>query len=74
MAYRRIGDDNIFLIVLNLGNDPQIFELDHSPCGHVTLSTFLDHEGEEVLPLLELRGEEGLINSIENTSGGGNGR
>jgi alpha-glucosidase len=74
LAYRRISDDTLFLIVLNLGNDPQIYELDQSPRGHVTLSTFLDREGEKVLPKLELRGDEGLIISLENPSGGTNGR
>jgi alpha-glucosidase len=64
LAYRRISDDHAFLIVLNMGGHPQTFELDQPHHGNIKLSTFLNREGEAVLPKIELRGDEGVIVSL----------
>jgi alpha-glucosidase len=64
IAYvRRTGADDRpgrrFLIVLNLGSEPQRF--DPPGGGRVVLSTQLDREGEAVKEVLALRGDEGVV-------------
>jgi alpha-glucosidase len=57
LAYAREKDGRRFLIVLNLGSEPQTV----GAAGRVVLSTFLDREDEAVGETLDLRGDEGLI-------------
>lgn len=58
LSFRREGSERTLLVVLNLGADEQRYELQG---GRVVLSTFLDRNGEETGPSVELRGNEGLI-------------
>lgn len=70
LAYRRVTDETTFLIVLNLGNNSQTLAMEQSFRGRIIVSTFLDREGEEVLPKIELRGDEGLVVSVSHQAEG----
>jgi alpha-glucosidase len=51
-----------FLVVLNLGPQPDTFASDQVQLqGHVVLSTYLDRAGEVVRRIITLRGDEGVI-------------
>jgi alpha-glucosidase len=62
LAYLREADGRRFLIVLNLGGQPQEFALgDAAQGGRVLLSTHLDRAGEAAGVALALRADEGVI-------------
>lgn len=61
LAYRRIGDQENLLIVLNFSGDPQSLDREESFTARVCLSTFLDKEDEVIHASIGLRGNEGLI-------------
>lgn len=62
LAYVREKDGRKFLIVLNLGHEPQIFDPDGQTFrGRITLGTHLDRDGEALAGALSLRGDEGLV-------------
>ena len=51
-----------YCIVLNLGTQPQRFDLRQATCAQqVVLSTHLDRTGEVVHSVLTLRADEGVI-------------
>jgi alpha-glucosidase len=60
LAYTREHGGRRFLVALNLGHEPLVFE-DRAVEGRVALSTYLDLAGERVTGALELRGDEGVI-------------
>jgi len=62
VAYVRKDESSLFLIVLNLGPAPAVFDLPSRELhGRIVLSTFLDRDGEAVNDALSLRGDEGVI-------------
>jgi alpha-glucosidase len=65
IAFTRKEAGSLFLIVLNLGSEPQRFDLPSSDLrGQILLSTHLDRDGEAVHSTLPLRPNEGVILSI----------
>jgi alpha-glucosidase len=62
LAYRRTDTEQTYCIVLNLGGQPQHFDL-YQVAGtqKVVLSTYLDRAGEVVQDVLPLRRDEGVI-------------
>lgn len=65
VAFQRAFEDRRFLVVLNLSAHDQSFEdVARNFRGKVVLSTHLDRAGEEVLQVLTLRPDEGLIVSL----------
>ncbi len=66
LSYRRDGDENSLIVLLNLSPEPQSFELDElGERGRVLISTFLNRDDEVVDATVELRGNEGLLIEIE---------
>ncbi len=62
IAYTRGTDDRTFLIVLNLGGNPQELSLARlGRSGTIVLNTQLDREGESVSGSIALRGDEGMV-------------
>ncbi len=62
LAYVREKDGRKFLIILNLGHEPQIFDPDGQTFrGRITLGTHVDRDGEALAGALSLRGDEGLV-------------
>jgi alpha-glucosidase len=62
LAYLRAGDDQRYLVVLNLGADPARLAVPGPPAGgRVLVSTHPDRDGEAVGGVLELRGDEGVV-------------
>ncbi|HVS32633.1 MAG TPA: alpha-amylase family glycosyl hydrolase [Thermoanaerobaculia bacterium] len=62
IAFVRKEERALFLIVLNLGGSPALFDLpSHDFHGHIVLSTHLDREGEAVKDSLSLRADEGVL-------------
>jgi alpha-glucosidase len=59
IAYLRSGGGGRLLIVLNLGQQEQSFEM--GSAGRVVLSTWLDRDGEPVDGPLTVRADEGVI-------------
>ena len=60
----RERDGHRFLVVLNLGQSPQVFTSTNIE-GRLALSTHLDRDDEKVAGALELRGEEGVIVGLD---------
>jgi alpha-glucosidase len=62
LAYSRTDAEQTYCIVLNLGRQPQHFDLCQvAGTQRVVLSTYLDGAGEVVQGILSLRGDEGVI-------------
>ena len=62
LAYVRTADEQRWLVVLNLGPQPQRFEAQQARIhGQIVLSTHPDRADEEVHDAIELRGDEGVI-------------
>jgi alpha-glucosidase len=62
LAYSRTDAEQTYCIVLNLGGQPQHFDLCQIAGTHkVVLSTYLDRAGEVVQGVLPLRADEGVI-------------
>jgi alpha-glucosidase len=62
LAYSRTDAEQTYCIVLNLGGQPQHFDLCQvSGAQKVVLSTYLDRAGEVVQDRLPLRKDEGVI-------------
>ena len=62
IAYTRKGQRALFMVVLNLGAQPQRFDLPSREIrGSIALSTHLDRESEPVLGAVDLRAHEGVI-------------
>jgi len=64
LAYIRSHAARRLLVVLNLGAQPQTFELTMLRQGRMLLSTHLDRDGESLHDRLLLRGDEGVIIEI----------
>lgn len=62
-AYLRECDGRRFLVALNFGSRPRTLDLEDR--GHITLSTALDREDEEVAGALSLRGDEGVVVELD---------
>jgi alpha-glucosidase len=67
IAYRRRQGKRVYLVVLNLGSQPQSYRPGQTVGGHVATSTHLDREGEPVQETLDLRGDEGVIVELPRT-------
>jgi len=68
IAYTRESGDSAFLIVLNLGSSPQELSLARlGRQGTIALNTQLDREGETVSGSIALRGDEGVIVSLDQS-------
>jgi alpha-glucosidase len=67
LAYRRVHDDGQYLVVLNMGYEAQVYGLGEQTRGVILVSTFLDHQGEEVSDTIELRGTEGILLRLSST-------
>ena len=66
LPYMRTHAGQRCLVVLNLGSQPQVWELPHMEIqGHIELSTHLDRAAETVHGMIELRGDEGVIVRLE---------
>jgi alpha-glucosidase len=62
LAYSRTAAEQTYCIVLNLGGQPQHFDLGQVAGTHqVVLSTYLDRAGEVIQDVLPLRRDEGVI-------------
>ena len=62
LAYQRQSGQQRFLVLLNLGPSPQELEIGEGEIsGQITMSTYLDRDGERVSRRIALRGDEGLI-------------
>jgi alpha-glucosidase len=61
LAYSRRHNGDGFVVILNLGGEPQNVELDAADSGRIALSTHLDREGEEVSERIDLRPNEGVV-------------
>jgi alpha-glucosidase len=62
LAYRRTDTEQTYCIVLNLGGQPQHFDLCQvAGTQKVVLSTYPDRAGEVVQDVLPLRRDEGVI-------------
>ena len=62
LAYLREGGGRRFLVVLNLGDAPQVFKpADPAVRGRIALTTHLDRVGETVAGTIELRPDEGVV-------------
>jgi alpha-glucosidase len=62
LAYSRTDAEQTYCIVLNLGRQPQHFDLCQvAGMQRVVVSTYLDRAGEVVQGMLSLRGDEGVI-------------
>ncbi|HEY0602851.1 MAG TPA: alpha-amylase family glycosyl hydrolase, partial [Herpetosiphonaceae bacterium] len=61
LAYVRSYGERRLLIVLNLGSQPQTFDLSSLSAGRVRLSTHLDRDDETAVDRLSVRPDEGLI-------------
>jgi alpha-glucosidase len=62
LVYMRTHAGRRFLVVLNLGPQPDTFASDQVQLqGHVVLSTYLDRADEAVHRVITLRGNEGVI-------------
>jgi alpha-glucosidase len=67
LAYRRREGDSRFLVVLNLGAQPAVFDGRHCmPKGQIILSTHLDRVDETCVERIELRADEGLIIRLDD--------
>ena len=66
LAYIRSHADQQWLVVLNLGPQPQRFDA-HGVVrrGRIALSTHLDHTGEAIRSIIPLRADEGVIVKLE---------
>jgi alpha-glucosidase len=64
LAYKRIGEDRQYLVVLNMAGKPQSYGIGHQARGLILLSTFLDRMDEQVQDTIELRADEGVIISL----------
>jgi alpha-glucosidase len=58
LCYRRADDTKRFVILLNLGHEPQEAALGE---GQIVISTFLDREKELINGNVSLRPDEGLV-------------
>ncbi len=66
LAYVRAGDGQRFLVALNLGQQPQIFDPhDVKFWGRVVVSTHLDRADEDVRGPIALRPDEGIVMRLE---------
>jgi alpha-glucosidase len=66
LAYIRTHAGQRCLMVLNLGSQPQVWEVRHMTIhGHIELSTHLDRAAETVHGMIALRGDEGVIVRLE---------
>jgi alpha-glucosidase len=64
---REHGAERI-LIALNLGTEPVSVQFPQPLQGHVLVSCFADREGEAIEPGIELRGDEGLVIELAESS------
>ncbi len=60
LVYRRASEDGHYLVVLNMSDDPQSYDIWQAR-GQLLLSTFLDRQNEEIRDRLELRANEGIL-------------
>jgi alpha-glucosidase len=66
LAYLRTSAEQRCLVVLNLGSQPQRFELGEAELqGRIALSTYLDRAGEPLRKPVALRPDEGIIVMVE---------
>jgi len=61
LAYSRRHNGDGFAVVLNLGGEPQVVELDPADSGRIALSTHLDRDGDAVSGRVDLRPNEGVV-------------
>lgn len=62
LAYRREAGEEQYLVLLNLGDEPQSIErAARAKRGRVVVATAPDREGEEIGPIVELRPHDGLV-------------
>lgn len=72
LGYLRRAGESGFLILLNLGPQPQALDLaDLGVRGEVALSTHLDRRGEALGPRCELRAHEGVVARVSAPAGRG---
>jgi alpha-glucosidase len=67
-VYLREHADQRCLVVLNFSAQDQVVTLQEQGQGRVLLSTFLDFEGSIALKEIHLRGNEGLLIEVEESS------
>lgn len=68
VAYQRTFEARRLLVVLNLSGKSRTFEdVAGSLRGRIVLSTHLDREDEEVLQVIQLRPDEGLIVALQDS-------
>jgi alpha-glucosidase len=66
LAYKRTTGEQTCLVALNFGRQPQQVRLDAlARRGQVALSTHLDRVGEPIRTTLALRGDEGVIMTLD---------
>ena len=61
LAYLREHRSERFLVVLNLGSEPQALPLTTLGEGKIVLSTYIDRDSEKVQDRIALRGDEGVV-------------
>ncbi|MBV8921355.1 alpha-amylase family glycosyl hydrolase [Bradyrhizobium sp.] len=62
LIYRRAGESNSVLVVLNFGDDPvELVSAEIGLKGELLLSTVMDRTGEKIAGSLDLRGNEGVM-------------
>jgi alpha-glucosidase len=62
---RELGRERM-IIALNMGSQPIAVSFPSERIsGHVLLSSFLDREGQEVINSIDLRGNEGLLVTVD---------
>jgi alpha-glucosidase len=67
LAYVRSAGEQVYVVALNLGTQPQQVSLCFpARPGQVVLSTHLDRASEQVGTTLDLRGDEGVIVQLES--------
>ena len=72
LAYVRSAPERRYLILLNLGNQPQRVVLpDHGDGGRVAVATRPEREGEQLVRAVSLAAAEGLVARLEPRDGTG---
>ncbi len=70
MAYLREAEGRRFLVALNLGHEPGIFEPERiACCGPILVSTCPGREGARVEGRIELNGDEGVLIELDGADG-----